>query len=229
MSDSQSSEEGVIVRRPRIFRQRISYSFMEETYEFYERFRLTLEKFNFILAHIEHRLVHATGRNSALTPRQQLMTALHWLGSGMQYHSAGDMHGISKASICRCVHRVISAVNQLLLRDIVCWPNDVGRVLNDFSEIAGMPLVCGAVDGTLIKINAPSQFEPAFVDRHGNHSLNIMLVCGPSLEFYYVCANWPGSVSDARVLRNSRLSRRMDAGWRPFPGSILLGDSIYPL
>lgn len=44
----------------------------------------------------------------------------------------------------------------------------------------------------------------------------------------YVNCNWPGSVSDARVLRTSTLARRFDQGWRPFEGAILLGDSIYP-
>lgn len=56
-----------------------------------------------------------------------------------------------------------------------------------------------------------------------------MFVCGPDLSFYYVSANWPGSVHDARVLRNSTLCRRMENGWRPFEDGIILGDSAYPL
>lgn len=35
------------------------------------------------------------------------------------------------------------------------------------------------------------------------------------------------SVNDARVLRNSALATRFEAGWRPFANGILLGDSIY--
>ncbi|XP_050297261.1 putative nuclease HARBI1 [Anthonomus grandis grandis] len=195
MGDSESSdeEERVFVRRPRIFRERISYFYIEDTYEFNERFRLPSAKFYVILNRIEQQLAHDTRRNYALTPKQQLMVALHWLGSGMQYHSAGDMHGISKATVCRIVHKVVLSINRTMLRETVCWPDDIGRVMYQFKQIAGMPLVCGAVDGTLIKVDAPSLHEPAFVDRHGNHSLNIMLVCGPSLKFYYVSANWPGS------------------------------------
>lgn len=230
MNDLDSDdEENIIVRRPRVFRDRISYRFMETTYEFNERFRLSFEKFNYVLLSIEQELAHPTRRNNALTPAQQLMVALHWLGSGMQYHCAADMHGVSKATVCRTVHRVVSAINTILLGDVVRWPDDVGNAIHGFNDIAGLPLVCGAVDGTLIKVDAPNEYEPAYVDRHGNHSVNIMLVCGPSMHFYYVCANWPGSVSDARVLRNSTLCRRMDEGWRPFPGAVLLGDSIYPL
>jgi hypothetical protein len=49
------------------------------------------------------------------------------------------------------------------------------------------------------------------------------------MMFYYVKSEWPGSVHDSRVLRNSNLFRRMSAGWRPIPGSIILADSAYPL
>lgn len=92
-----------------------------------------------------------------------------------------------------------------------------------------MPFIAGCVDGTLIPIDAPTNDEPAFVDRFGNHSINCLLVSGPKKEFLYVSANWPGSVHDARVLKNRVLFQRMENGWRPFPDAILLTDSAYPL
>ncbi|PSN49840.1 hypothetical protein C0J52_08850 [Blattella germanica] len=42
-------------------------------------------------------------------------------------------------------------------------------------------------------------------------------------------ANWPGSVHDSRVLRNTVISGHFEAGWRPFPGAVILGDSAYGL
>ncbi|XP_055842498.1 putative nuclease HARBI1 [Episyrphus balteatus] len=92
-----------------------------------------------------------------------------------------------------------------------------------------MPAVVGCIDCTLIKIDAPNNHEDRFIDRHGNHSINCMLVCGPDLRFYYCSAKWPGKVHDARVLRNSILYEKMENGWRPHPRSVLLGDSGYPL
>ena len=38
----------------------------------------------------------------------------------------------------------------------------------------GMPSVCGLFDGSLMGIKSPSNDEQQFVDRHGNHSLNVM-------------------------------------------------------
>lgn len=229
MSSQESDEERVIVRRPRNFRERINYNMLQNTYGFNERFRLGFPQFAHLLQQIEGRLQHLTGRNHALGPHQQLEIALHWLGTGTQYHSIGDMHGVSKATVCRVVQKVVNAIDELVVPDIVRWPDNVGEIVNGFSNIAGMPLVCGAVDGTLIKMDALQEFEPHYVDRHGNHSINVMLVCGANLQFFYVYADWPGSVSDARVLRNSGLHQRMQDGWRPFPGAVLLADSIYPL
>lgn len=66
-------------------------------------------------------------------------------------------------------------------------------------------MVCGCIDGTLLKVDAPTQNEPAFVDTHGSHSVNCMVVSGPDMTFYYSYANWSRSTYDFRVLRNSGL------------------------
>jgi len=92
-----------------------------------------------------------------------------------------------------------------------------------------MPSVCALIDGTLVNIEAPHQHEEQYVDRKGNHSLNVLLACGPEYQFYFCNSMWPGSVNDSRVLKNSSLwTAFQNLNFRPFPGSILLGDSIYP-
>ena len=48
------------------------------------------------------------------------------------------------------------------------------------------------------------------------------------MEFYYLSAQWPGAVNDARVLRNSSVFDEFEAGRTPFPNAIILGDSSYP-
>lgn len=114
-------------------------------------------------------------------------------------------------------------------RQVYDLARDMLDVIQRFHAMAGFPEVCGVVDGILINIDAPTANEPAFVDRHGKHSINCMAVCGPDMKFYYVSANWPGSVHDARVMRNSFLFRNFENGWRPYPNGVILGDSAYPL
>ncbi|XP_057667254.1 putative nuclease HARBI1 [Diorhabda carinulata] len=109
------------------------------------------------------------------------------------------------------------------------WPENPVRIAQQFFNIAGFPSVCECVDGTLVNIDAPTENETAYVDRHVYHSLNCMMVCGPNFQVYVVNANWPGSVHDARVLRNSATARDFGQGFRPFPNAVILGDSAYGL
>lgn len=231
--ESSSDEEDVHPyfihqRRRRVFRTRINCNFVS-VYEFNERFRLSSVKLESLLQDIGHRLHRETNRSRALSEKLQLCVALHWFGNGGQYHGISDMHGISKASVCRAVHAVVNAVNEVKFPVVVNWPANIMQVVTKFHNLAQMPTVIGCIDGTLINIDAPQQNEAQFVDRHGNHSLNCMVVCGPNCSFYYVSARWPGSVHDSRVLRNSTLYQRFEEGWRPIPNAILLGDSGYPL
>lgn len=116
------------------------------------------------------------------------------MGNGGQYHAVGDMHGVSKSTVCRVVHSVVNAINTLKFPTVVDCPEDVGQVVQRFHAIANMPQVCGCIDGTLINIDAPIAHENNFVDRHGNHSINCMVVCGPDMKFYYASANWPRNI-----------------------------------
>ncbi len=183
-----------------------------------------------MLNRIQQHLLTATARSQPVSAADQLCICLNFLGTNGQYHLIGRANGPSKASVCRIVRRVVRAVNYEIFPVEVQWPmgNELGQVPRRFYSMANMPAVCGCIDGTLIPILAPSQNEPQFVDRHGQHSINCMMVAGPEYRFYYCSANWPGSVNDCRVLNNSSLFRKFSQGWKPFENAVLLGDSIYP-
>ena len=44
-------------------------------------------------------------------------------------------------------------------------------------KIAGFPCVIGCVDGTHIRLQAPSQNEPNYVNRKKFHSINVQVIC----------------------------------------------------
>lgn len=229
-SDSESSDDvDIYVRRPRVYKPRKDYTCIENTYEFNKRFRLSAENLEQLINLLGPSLQRQSNRSESLSVKLQLQLALHWFGTGAQHHAVGDMHGVSKASVCRSVQDVVGAVNTVMFADYVKWPANCDNIVRQFFQIGGMPMVCGCIDGTLVNIDAPSVHEATFVDRHGNHSVNCMVVCGPDLAFYYSYANWPGSTHDSRVLRNSGLFARSEEGWRPVANGVILGDSAYPL
>lgn len=84
-----------------------------------------------------------------------------------------------------------------------------------FLKKDGFPYVVGCINGS---INAPSINEEQFIDRHDNYSIKVTMICSPNRLFYAKNANWPGSVYDVRVLRNTNVfvQLRMDGDY--FPG-----------
>uniref|UniRef100_A0A914V5L3 DDE Tnp4 domain-containing protein n=1 Tax=Plectus sambesii TaxID=2011161 RepID=A0A914V5L3_9BILA len=106
------------------------------------------------------------------------------------------------------VHLVTKLINSLLFQSTIKWPEsaqerrEIGRRFFNLKskyamDVAGMPSICGAIDGTLVNFIAPKMDNTQFFDRHGNHSLNCKAVAGRGCELYYVSAKWTGSVSDA--------------------------------
>lgn len=117
------------------------------------------------------------------------------------------------------------------LRHYIGWPTvprEIEQARQDFQARTdpGIPYICGIVDGSHVNIVTPSENEPQFVNRHQQHSINCMAVCGPNMDFYFFSSRWPGSVNDSRVLRNSTLFTRFQGRWRPFPNARIVGNFL---
>lgn len=206
-SEEEENREMVIRRRrQRTFRERINFDIQFVDVAFKEKFRIYPEAAECILRTIATDLQHPTRCNQSPSPQEQLLIALHFVGNGAQYHGISDMHGLSKATVCHFVNKVANVIVNKLFGAHVRWPNqNTEKIAEDFHRLAEFPRVAGVVDGSLIPMDAPHINEAAYVDRHGNHSINAMVVAGPQLQFFYASARWPGSVHDARVIRNSSL------------------------
>ena len=89
-----------------------------------------------------------------------------------------------------------------------------------------MPNTIGVIDCTHVHLQAPREKEWEFVNRKGRHSINVQLVGNADLIITNCVVRWPGSVHDARILRESRFYRNLQQN--P-PDGIILGDSAYPL
>lgn len=139
---------------------------------------------------------------------------------------------MKKSTVCRTIKQVTRSINTRLARNIG-WPADPDQLqdIKDRFWIASeleIENVCGLVDGTHINVVPPKQFESQYVNRHHDHSINAMGVCGPNMEFFFFSSKWPGAVNDSRVLKNSQLYTDFENNQKLFPEAVILGDSIYP-
>ncbi|XP_064468669.1 putative nuclease HARBI1 [Ornithodoros turicata] len=102
----------------------------------------------------------------------------------------------------------------------------VNNAMEKFHDIANFPSVVGVIDGTHVRIQAPSMNEQAYVNLKGFHSITLEVVCDrESNRTRNVATRWPGSVHDARVLCLTKLGDEFDRGVHR---GILLGDKGYP-
>ena len=174
--------------------------------DFEQRFRLSRDAFEIVLGRIVHRLQHSTGKSGALSPAQQLLISLRFLAAGSHYKVIGDSHSVSKASVCRCIHNCVAAINDILFWETISWPVNFQQIPVEFFRVAVMPAVAGCIVGTHVRVESPIGNEQQYVNRHDMATIRLMSCVFVVLtENFYVSARWPGAVNDARVLRNSTL------------------------
>jgi hypothetical protein len=97
-----------------------------------------------------------------------------------------------------------------------------------FHAVANFPNVIGCVDCTHVKIATPAVNEHEYVNRKNDHTINVQLICDADASIMNCVVRWPGSVHDARILRESPVFTKFETMPRPLEGFIL-GDSGYML
>nr|XP_023025033.1 putative nuclease HARBI1 [Leptinotarsa decemlineata] len=86
--------------------------------------------------------------------------------------------------------------------------------------------VIGALDCTQIEIQKPGLHGNEYICRKGYPSMNVQATCNALEQFTSISAEWPGSVHDGRVWRNSHVRNIVSQ----YDGAVcLLGDSGYGL
>ena len=163
------------VRRNRIFRDRSHPLDIYDDVDFYQRFRFRRNDFLQLVDEVGDRLEIAN-RGHTVIPSLQLCVALRFYATGSFQRPCGDLVGVSQAT----ASRIVTRVTNVMMEDCTQWitfpdQREADRQKLKFHRMKGFPNVFGAIDGTLINIQAPSSHEEDFVDRKGNHSLNVQV------------------------------------------------------
>uniref|UniRef100_A0A672NAP9 Putative nuclease HARBI1 n=1 Tax=Sinocyclocheilus grahami TaxID=75366 RepID=A0A672NAP9_SINGR len=224
---------GIVHRyRRRRYRQRVHAEHAKplEQYtseELYARFRIGRDDIKYIADLVRPTLQHQTKRSHALSVEEQCLIALRFYACGTFYQVIGDNMGVRKATVSNVVKAMSVALGSLI-NQFVSFPKDdqTAQTKHKFFQMGNMPSTIGAIDCTHVHIQAPCEREWEYVNRKGRHRINIQLVGNADLIITNCAVKWPGSVHDARILRERALYRELQSHR---PNGIVLGDRAYPL
>ena len=130
--------DNVVLRRPRVFRDRSNPLEDLEPDEVFRRYRFLPPTIIFIMSLLPD-LSAPTARNMPLPPLMQLLVCLRYFATGSSHLLIADSLNISRSTAGRCIRRVAKHISRLAPR-FIRFPreNDATNCKDDFSKIAGM-------------------------------------------------------------------------------------------
>lgn len=202
--------------------------------EFRRRFRLPKDTVRFLYNLIGAELEPKVERPGfTISGMDKILITLRYYATASYHMVSGDFYGVSESSVCRIVPRVSDMIAALRER-FIQMPTTAAEIeenKRDFFNVAGMPSIIGAVDGTLIKIQevGGAVNKTLFFSRKQIYAVNTQVICDSNGKILDIVARWPGSAHDQTVFSHSRIFERFLTGvfqinQRP---ALLLADGGY--
>ncbi|KAL4323194.1 hypothetical protein GQ457_11G009110 [Hibiscus cannabinus] len=207
------------------FSQRISgsLSLSKDSRSFESVFRISRKTFDYICSLVKEDMMarqssFADISGKPLSLNDQVAVALRRLSSGESLSIIGDTFGMNQSTVSHITWRFVEAMEERGLHHL-SWPSteaEMEQIKSKFKKIRGLPNCCGAIDITHVVMTLPTT-DPSnnvWFDQEKNYSMVLQAIVDPDMRFRDVIAGWPGSLSDAIVLRNSGFFRLSEEGNR---------------
>ena len=216
------------LRRERVFRDADHPFDVYDDVDLFDRYRFRRHDIMDLVDLVDDN-IEISNRKGSLTTTLQVLVALRFFACGSFQLVVGDLFGVSKSTVSRTIHRVAAAFAQLMPRYVhFHQQRETGAMKTAFHAIANFPNVIGCVDCTHVKIATPTVNEHEYVNRKNDHTVNVQLICDSDALIMNCVVKWPGSVHDARIMRECPVFGLFETVPRPLDGFIL-GDSGYML
>ncbi|XP_067283966.1 putative nuclease HARBI1 [Pseudorasbora parva] len=197
--------------------------YFDEAADHRQHLRLSLRSIMSLIAAVRLETDHGWERDI------EVLVFLFWLAHAASYRVVSQTFDIPKTSVDDIVHRVSKAIMGILRR-VIYFPtgDDLEAVGAGFAQLAGSPAfsrAVGAIDGCHVRIKPPANNSHCYFKRKLFHSIQLQAITDHCGKFLDVFVGYPGSVHDARVLRNSPV---YTGSLYPPAGKCILGDGGYP-
>ncbi|XP_034086410.1 uncharacterized protein LOC117555601 [Gymnodraco acuticeps] len=160
----------------------------------------------------------------------EVLVLLYSLAHGLSLSVVGSAFGIPKSTVHRIIKHVTGKI-KANLKILISLPtsDELPEIADGFCQLAKSPAfhrAAGAIDGCHIHIKPPgNEYHKEYINYKLLYLSQMQAICDSTGRFLDVFIGYPGSVHDARVLRNSPIFCQAlfpPAGW------FLLGDGGYP-
>ena len=170
----------------------------------------------------------AIGHNAHFFHRHRVAVCLHYLTHSGSVVESADVFGMSKASAMRYIDQVISVIIRCLGKKFIRLPESLDEwedLSKGFEGICGFPDTCLAVDGSIIEIERPADYEGWYC-RKGYPAINAQVVVDSRMRIRDYCLR-PGSENDKGVYNRSEFGQTI-AQQLP-KGKMIVADAGYQL
>ncbi|XP_034057701.1 protein ALP1-like isoform X2 [Gymnodraco acuticeps] len=186
-----------------------------------KNFRVSRQSFDYICNQVSGVMGRRdTNYRLCIPNKKRVAIALWKLATGGEYRTISHFFGVGQSTVCLCVQDFCRATMEVLLPLHITFP-DVEKLVEMatfFNRRWRAPQCVGAIDGSHIPILAPRDYPKDYYNRKGWHSVVLQAVVDDRGMFCDVCVGDPGSVHDARVLKQSNL-------WVAISDGVLLGQN----
>ncbi|XP_029968422.1 protein ANTAGONIST OF LIKE HETEROCHROMATIN PROTEIN 1-like [Salarias fasciatus] len=210
--------------------------------EWQKHFRMKRDSFSLLCETLRPWLTRKNTKYRAAVPVEARVAICLWrIVTNLEYRSIAQLFGVGLSTCCQITQEVITAINVVMRPKYIKHPSsaEFREIVQGFRDRWRFPQVGGCIDGTHIKIRAPSNNSADYYNRKGDYSIILQGVVDHRLRFWDINVGRPGKLHDARVYALSSLCERGNAGTL-FPNRterfegvdvpvLLLGDSAYPL
>lgn len=182
-----------------------------------------------------------TRLRDCIAPEKVLALGLDRLAHGNSYESIGPVFNIGRLTVPEAVQDVVEALFNLR-NDYIKFPTteaETRQCIATFEDVSDLPNIVGAIHGSHIKIAAPLDSAVDYLSRYQHHEFIVQAIVDGRKRFLDFASGFPGSMHDARVLRNSTTfdlaehDRILTGPSVQIGGNdiqpYLVGDSTYPL
>ena len=138
----------------------------------------------------------------------RILISLRFFATGTYQRDLGQnfILPMSQTMVSRSIYKTARIIERLFLNVWVKFPQSIEekrRAKNAFQLLCGLLHIIAAVDGSQISFHAQSYApyaEHTFINRHGTHSLNVLICCDAELRI---------SAIDPRFLKTYNLNLKI--------------------